>query len=263
VGACRLSLGCSTSRGKVRDRNEDHFLVQQLVWSDGEDTHEATLLVVADGMGGYQAGDRASAIVISALASALSPVLAGLCGAAGTEPDTDKLMQSLGDALQAAHQAVTQAGVRNPACKGMGSTAAVALVCDGRVVIRHIGDCRVYHQRGDVLTQVTTDQTLVNRMLERGQLTPEEAATHPSRNEVLQAIGRRAIEPSSHTLEVARGDWLIVACDGLTAHVEEATLRATARRCVPAAAALAKRLVELANEGGGTDNCTVVTAYCY
>src|SRR5205814_2352885 len=76
AGPCRVSVGCATSRGVVRERNEDHLLAQQLTWSDGEDVHEAALLVVADGMGGHQAGDRASALVVATLARVLSPVLA-------------------------------------------------------------------------------------------------------------------------------------------------------------------------------------------
>ena len=71
------------------------------------------------------------------------------------------------------------------------------------------------------------------------------------------------LDPSQHTLELERGDWLIIACDGLAAHVTEETLRKTVRGAAPSAAYLATRLVELANEGGGSDNCTVVTAYCY
>ena len=110
---------------------------------------------------------------------------------------------------------------------------------------------------------MTRDHTLVNRMVDLGQLTPEEAATHPARNEVTQALGGRLVEPSLHALDLERGDWLIVACDGLTAHVSDDALRETARRSAPSAAYLARRLVELANEGGGTDNCTVVAAYCY
>jgi protein phosphatase len=138
------------------------------------------------------------------------------------------------------------------------------VIRDGRVVISHVGDCRVYHQRGNALTQVTHDHSLVARMVEMGKLTPEEAVGHPASNQVTQAIGKQGpIQPSQHELELERGDWLIVACDGLTAHVAEEVLRATAQHAVPSAAFLAKRLVELANEGGGTDNCTVVAACCY
>ncbi len=264
AGPCRVSVGCATSRGMVRERNEDHFLVQHLVWSAGEDVHEAALLAVADGMGGYKGGDRASGLVIRTLTGALSPVLSGLLRGPSREDGSTFLTRALGEALQECHRVVSQSAASDAACKGMGSTAALVVVWDGQAFVRHVGDCRVYHQRGEVLTQVTRDHTLVARMVELGQLTPEEAETHPARNEVTQALGKRApIEPSQHTLELERGDWLIVACDGLAAHVADDTLRTTARHAAPSAAYLAKRLVELANEGGGTDNCTVVAAHCY
>ena len=289
-GACRLSVGGATSCGLARLRNEDHFLTQQLGWSSGEEVHEATLLVVADGMGGEKAGDRASALVISTLAAELAPVLAGLLRKSPQEASTAGLTQALAKALRQAHTTIyqtaegesaaseevwfdaprrRQAGSGpvaegDPSCKGMGSTAAVALVHDGQVVISHVGDCRVYHQRGDTLTQVTTDHTLVARMVELGKLTPEEAANHPASNQVTQALGKKVpLQPSQHELTLQRGDWLIIACDGLAAHVEKDEVCATAQRAVPSAGYLAKRLVELANEGGGTDNCTVVAAYCY
>jgi protein phosphatase len=191
-------------------------------------------------------------------------VLAGLlCNRPGEE-GTAKLTEALSQAVREAHTTVSLIAADEEECKGMGSTAAVALIRDGRVVISHVGDCRVYHQRGAALTQVTRDHTLVARMIELGKITPEEAVGHPASNQVTQALGKQApIQPSQHELELERGDWLILACDGLTAHVAEDVLRASARQAAPSAAFLAKRLVELANEGGGTDNCTVVAAYCY
>jgi protein phosphatase len=122
----------------------------------------------------------------------------------------------------------------------------------------------VYHYRADTLTQVTRDQTLAQRMVDLGQLTPKEALTHPARNEVIQALGHRPeIVPAAYELALAAGDWLVVACDGLHAHVEHPALQDAVRRAAPSAAALAQQLVELADQGGGTDNCTVTVIRCY
>src|SRR5262249_11398241 len=99
VGPCRVSVGCATSRGMVRKPNEDHLLVQQFVWSAEEDIHEATLLVVADGMGGHQAGERASGLVIGTLAGQLSPVLAGLLRGPSRENGAAVLIRAVGEAL--------------------------------------------------------------------------------------------------------------------------------------------------------------------
>ncbi len=122
----------------------------------------------------------------------------------------------------------------------------------------------MYHQRGGRLTQVTRDQTLVARMVELGQLTPEEALTHPARNDVSQALGKRFdLEPARYSLTLEREDWLIVACDGLHAHVEAPCLQEEIHRAAAAPASyLAQHLVHLANQRGGSDNCTVVVLHC-
>jgi protein phosphatase len=264
AGPQHLSLGGATSRGRVRDRNEDRFLVQQLAWSEGEACHELALLIVADGLGGHQGGERASGLAVRTLAAALAPALAGILQGPSREAGVSVLTRHLERAFQEAHTAIQRRGDSDASCKGMGATAAVVLVWDDRAIAGHIGDCRVYLQRQDRLEQVTRDQTIVGRMVELGQLTPEEAASHPARNEVTQALGKKGrLEPSRHTLTLGRGDRLIVACDGLAAHVDERRLREEAGGWQSAAAELARHLVDLANAGGGTDNCTVVVAqYC-
>jgi protein phosphatase len=146
----------------------------------------------------------------------------------------------------------------------MGATAAVVVIWNGRVVVGQVGDCRVYHQHAGHLKQVTRDQTLVNRMVELGQLSPREAADHPASNEVLQAIGMRtAIEPAQYKLKLVPSDWLLVACDGLHGQVDDQTIQATVGSAPPAAALLAGRLADLADHSGGADNCTVVAVRCY
>lgn len=254
-GVCRLDVGSATSPGRVRSRNEDSFLVQQLNWSNLDRRHELALLVVADGLGGHEAGDRASGLLIQHLSAAL----AGLLGqaVAGTAAEAPEAL--LADLLKEANRIILQKAQGDPACKGMGATVAAVLIWDGKVRIGHIGDCRVYHFAGGKLTQVTVDQTLVARMVELGQLTPQEALTHPRRNEVSQAVGQHAeIAPASHQLRLSAGEWLIVACDGLHAHVEGPTIELEIDASPSSAAHVANRLVELANQGGGTDNCTVV-----
>jgi serine/threonine protein phosphatase PrpC len=263
VGPARLAVGGATSRGCVRERNEDRFLVQQLAWSDGDEGHELAVLMVCDGMGGHQAGDRASSLAVRTMTGTLTPVLAGILQGPSREAGAAVLTRHLERAFQDAHTAILRRAESDAACKGMGSTAAAAVVWDDRAFLAHVGDCRIYHQHGDQLTQVTRDQTLVARMVEMGQLTEAEAARHPARNEVTQALGKRGkLEPSRQALKLERGDRLILACDGLAAHVDEATLRETAAGWTGSAADLARRLLDLANEGGGSDNCTVLVAQC-
>lgn len=259
---CRLVVGSATTRGRVRDHNEDSLLVQQLTWSNREERHDVALVVVADGMGGHAAGERASGLVVRALSGVLTPLLTAALNdsSAAAAPN---LGEALENGLREANRLVRQTAQENAACKGMGSTAAALLIWDGRVCIRLVGDCRVYHWHGGKLTQVTRDQTLVARMVELGQLTPQEAANHPRRNEVAQAIGKYAlIEPGRYELPLSRGDWLVASSDGLQAHVSDRTLGETIAKAGPSAAELANRLIDLANQGGGSDNCTVAAVRC-
>jgi PPM family protein phosphatase len=264
VRTCRLDLGSATSPGKVRDRNEDRFLAQHLTWSDPQRYREIALVVVADGMGGYEAGDVAAAMVMSQVGSSLGALLVSAVSGQLQDATADRLQRSINDALRDVNQAVHDRGRSDPACKGMGATVAVAVVWDGQVLIGHVGDCRVYHQRGEELNQVTKDQTLVERMVELGQLTREEADNHPLRNQVTQALGKvRTIQPASYRLAMEPGDCLVVASDGLHAHVDERMLATAIRKTGYSADILAHHLVELADQGGGSDNCTVVAVLGY
>jgi protein phosphatase len=254
----RLSLGAATSPGRLRERNEDSHLIAQLAWSSQTGRHEAVLAVVADGMGGHDAGDRASAVAIAAVAQALLPRLAGSVG--GQEPfeGDDALPEALDHALWEANRAVAQAAEQEPGCAGMGATTVAVLVLDGLAAVCHVGDCRAYLLRGGELELKTRDQTVVNRMVELGMLTEKEARTHRAAGQVTQALGRQyELEPSRLRIELAPGDRLVLACDGLHAHLEMDELReligAESDPCELAAA-----LVRRADAAGGSDNCTVV-----
>ncbi len=247
----------------MRDRNEDSLLLHRCSWSNLDQRHDVALIVVADGMGGHQAGERASGLVVQALGKALAPVLTAALNAQSPQSAAFDPSEALEGGLIEANRLVREMAQRNPAWKGMGSTAVALLIWDGQAYIRLVGDCRVYHWRGGKLTQVTKDQTLVARMVELGQLTPEEAAKHPRRNEVAQAVGKYAlIEPARYELSLSPGDWLLASSDGLQAHVNDRTLSDAISKAGASATELADRLVELANQGGGSDNCTVVTVRC-
>jgi protein phosphatase len=257
--ALLIDCGGFSGVGRVRERNEDRFLIQQWIWNDDKATHQATLLVVADGMGGYQGGDLAASLAVRTLATQL----AGLYdrALAGMSPGDDVIAEAIDKALREANRIVYQQSQAEPRYKGMGATAAVALIWDNRVCFGHVGDCRVYLHRRGKLQQLTEDQTLVNRMVALGKLTPEEAAVHPQRNEVLQALGpRTAIEPSRATQALECGDRLLMSCDGLTTDVAPEAIQKVMNRDTLSAGQVATTLVAAADEGGGNDNCTVLVA---
>lgn len=261
--SCRLVIGSATTRGRQRERNEDSVLVQQCSWSNLDQRHDVALIVVADGMGGHQAGERASGLVVRALGKVLPPLLTAALNEQSAQTALADPAEALQGGLVEANRLVRETSQRTPAWKGMGSTAVVLLIWDGQTHIRLVGDCRAYHWRGGKLTQVTHDQTLVARMVELGQLTPQEAAKHPRRNEVAQAVGKYAlIEPACYDLALSPGDWLIASSDGLQAHVNDRTLGEAIAKAGTSADELANRLVEMANQGGGSDNCTVVAVRC-
>lgn len=259
----RLDIGSATSVGRVRSHNEDSFLVQQISWCNLDKRRDLALVVVADGVGGYQAGDQASGLLVRLVGNAVAPLLTGSLTGQIKEVTQAQMAQTLESSLRNANATIHQRAAGNPACKGMATTVAAVLICDGKVQIGHVGDCRVYHYRHPQLMQVTRDQTLLNRMIDLGQLTPQQAQNHPARNEVLQAVGRHAdVTPASYAMAIAPGDWLIVACDGLHAHVDARALETAIRQSQPSAALLASQLVEMANQGGGSDNVTVVAVRC-
>jgi protein phosphatase len=264
AGALRLDIAGITSVGRERSRNEDSFLVQHLTWSDFNENHQLALVIVADGMGGHAGGDQAARLTLRTIGTILAPLLTAALSSEQREVTRAGLANSIDAAIKEANRAVRQAATTNQRLKGMGATAAVVVIWNGRVVIGHIGDCRVYHQHAAQLKLVTRDQTLVNRMVELGQLTAGEAAGHAASNEVLQAIGARtAIEPAHYKLKLVPADWLLIACDGLHGQVDNRTIQATLSKAPFSAALLANRLVDLADQSGGADNCTVVAVRCY
>jgi protein phosphatase len=165
--------------------------------------------------------------------------------------------------LQEANRVVNQASQADPGRKGMGATAVAAVVWNGSVLLAHVGDCRAYHFHAGELRQITTDQTVVARMIELGYLSSEQAASHPARNEVTQAVGRHgSLHPDLKQFRLAPGDWLLLACDGLQAHMSTAELQDEITMLDVPAPMLARTLVDRADAAGGSDNCTVIAVCC-
>ncbi len=252
-----LIAGSATSPGRIRKRNEDSYLVQKLRWANEAGRHDVVLAVVCDGMGGHEAGDRASMVAVGVIAVALAPYLAGLVSGQETG-ELEAMLDALDRALWEANRAVSRVAEEEPGCSGMGATAVAAIVFDNRAAICHVGDCRAYLHRAGAIEQLTRDQTLVERMLELGTLTEREAKRNPAANQVTQALGKQYdLEPSRQTVELKPGERLILACDGLHAHLDAAAIAAVcAEKEDPAE--LAAELVERANQAGGSDNCTVI-----
>jgi len=275
----RLEIASWTSTGIVRTGNEDAFAVLHACESRQDDLGEASVVILCDGMGGYEAGEVAAALTIQTLRQNLVQ-LRPFSAAAGASPfltdplahtsrpeghaappvDVNEVKKAIRSALREANRLVFQTS-RAPGSKrrGMGCTAEVVYIDGQNVIVGHVGDSRTYHLHEGRLIQLTRDQTLVNRLVELGSLTAEEAEKHPRRNELQQAIGGQPdVDVGLYHGKLTPGDWVVVCSDGLTNHVTAKDLQHMLLSEAVSAEMAARRLVNLTLIEGATDNVTVV-----
>jgi protein phosphatase len=233
-----------------RDENQDVAAALAIGRNSAEGSGEDFLLVVADGMGGHPAGDVASQIALNTLIEAF-PAL----------PDGD-LGLALKQAYRRANEAVFQAGEDEPTHAGMGTTLTSALLHGKYATIAHVGDSRAYLLRGEMLTQVTRDHTVVAEEVAQGRITAEAARRDPRRNRLTHVIGTHPrLEsklPAVFELTLLPGDRLLLCSDGLYDVLDDGEMRLALVDQDPSDAA--RRLVEAATEQGTRDNATAVVA---
>jgi len=251
-----VSVAAVTHVGKVRTNNEDAFVVADLTGGAllQEQSHarfdvgeRGVLLAVSDGMGGAQAGEVASALVVETITREIQD--------APLETPRDT---TLAEAVRRAHEAVRSQGRRDQA--RMGATLTAIFVRAGRAYIAEVGDSRAYLLRAGEIAQITHDQSMVQLLIDSGVMKPEDASQSPMRNVILQAMGhQRDLKVALGRLDLRARDCLLLCSDGLTGHVSDEEIKNVifeAKR--PEIAA--QRLVDLANERGGKDNITVIVA---
>ncbi len=226
-------MGAASDVGRVRDGNEDAYLVD-----DG-----MGLVAVADGMGGHRAGEVASVTALEALRAAIN---------AG---------HPLRESIESANEAVFTKSLTDTSLRGMGTTlTAGTLTTGGILLVGHVGDSRAYLLHEGELRQVTVDHSLVEELVRDGRLTPDEAAVHPRRSIITRALGvDESVEVDVYPVELTPGDRLLLCSDGLTGMVHFDAIAATLRREEDPNRA-AHQLVDAANAAGGEDNITVVVA---
>ncbi|MBR3257901.1 MAG: Stp1/IreP family PP2C-type Ser/Thr phosphatase [Eggerthellaceae bacterium] len=226
-----IAYGCGTDTGRMRDHNEDSFFAAP------------PLFVVADGMGGHAAGEVASELAIQTV-SQLAPAY------------PNAAMLSL--AIDAANTAVYEESLKTERRHGMGTTITAAMLKGTRLVIAQVGDSRAYLLHNGVLQQLTRDHSLMADLIESGEITPEEARTHPQRNFITRALGTGAsVETDLYELNVSPGDRLLLCSDGLSGMLEDGEL-ATALMAIRDPQTCVNNLLARANEAGGCDNVTAI-----
>jgi protein phosphatase len=246
-----LDVASLSHPGMVRTHNEDSIFV------DGE----AGLAILADGMGGYSAGEVASGIAVNVISTGMLPELQS-----GRELSKVDIASGLTHAalllqqqIALANKGIYEAAQARPECAGMGTTLVAAVFFQNRVSIGHIGDSRLYRLRADKFEQLTHDHSLLQEQIDSGMLTPEQAKYSLNKNLVTRALGIEAVVPADIAEYRVEADDIFVLCsDGLTDMVEADTVRdiVVAKRADLAEAAA--ELIDIANQNGGRDNISVV-----
>ena len=242
-----------TDTGKVREHNEDAIAAEM----------ELGLLVLADGMGGYNAGEIASGIAVKTVTGMIrDSVERETRGLIDAETGLTRQSIVLRDAIARANKIIHQTAASQPQCEGMGTTIVACLFFDNRVSIAHVGDSRLYRLRNDQLERLTMDHSLLQELVDRGFYSPEEAERSTNRNYVTRALG---VEPTV-SVEVRedavhKGDIYVLCSDGLSDMVEDEDIHLTISTFSANLATAGEQLIRLSNDNGGRDNVSIVMAH--
>jgi serine/threonine protein phosphatase PrpC len=266
-----VELHAKSDVGRVRRGNEDNFLLLDLstqqAWtgSDGAENpedmrrldikDEGLVLVVSDGMGGALAGDVASRMAIDSVREVMTGNDANGCEAGSS------LVDCLKHATLQANRAIHYKSLEDSRCSGMGATLTGAAIRNDSLDLVQVGDSRAYLVRGDQIRLATKDQSLVQQLVDVGQISEEEAETHMFRNVILQALGAQTeLLPATARIQIRQGDVLLLCSDGLSGKLRNEEIRQIVSDSGDDLGTACEKLVAEANNRGGEDNITVVLA---
>lgn len=248
----KIKISEITDTGKVREHNEDAI----------GSNPDIGLMVLADGMGGYNAGEVASGIAVQTVTELVAE------GALREErnaidPTTGLMRQTivLRDAVARANKIIYQTAQSQTHCEGMGTTLVAAMYYDNRVSLAHVGDSRAYRLRGDTFQQLTLDHSLLQELVDRGFYSEEEAQRSTNRNYVTRALGvEPTVDVEVQEYDVQRDDVFLLCSDGLPDMVEDEDIHLTISTFNASLDVVGQQLVQLANDNGGRDNVSVMLA---
>ncbi len=245
-----IEIVSQTNPGMVRSHNED---------SVAQDA-ACGLVVLADGMGGYNAGEVASGIAVSVV---MTEICQHLQNASPTDRD-DATGDELGalllrDNICKANASIFQAAQSQPQYAGMGTTIVSGLFYDNRVAVGHVGDSRMYRLRGETLETITRDHSLLQEQIDGGMISIEDARLSKNKNLVTRAVGIDAeVEPEIHLHDVQVGDIYLLCSDGLNDMVEDEDIQSTLYAMQSNLPLATEQLIQMANDNGGRDNVSVI-----
>ncbi len=245
-----LEMISLTHPGMVRAHNEDSVACEP----------SCGLVVLTDGMGGYNAGEVASGIAVSVVSSEIRHYLEE---ARPEDKDAasgeDVAVMLLKTNVQKANSSIFHAAHSQPQYAGMGTTIVSGLFYDNRVAVAHIGDSRMYRLRGEVFESITRDHSLLQEQIDSGMISKADARMSQNKNLVTRAVGIDAeVEAEVHVHEVKRGDIYLLCSDGLNDMVEDDDIADTVKMLKSNLPLLAKQLIQTANDNGGRDNVSVI-----
>jgi len=261
----------STDQGKVRTSNEDHFLIAELTRTlmvhqtslpqplTQHGRNRGHILLVADGMGGHQAGEVASALTVASIEAFVLHVLKRFSNLQTTDEPT--VLKDFRTALRQADARLAEESAHHPEFAGMGTTLTMAFTSGWKLFVVHAGDSRCYLFRGGLLKQLTLDHTLAAELARRGAIKPEDVSHHKWRHVVTNILGGGSVgvQTEVQMAELEIGDRVLLCSDGLTDMLEDdriAAILAAEKEPKPAC----EQLIAEANELGGRDNITAIVA---
>lgn len=232
-----------TDNGLSRENNQDSLFVS--------DIFDLPLYIVADGMGGHNAGEIASGIAVETIKDVFLNNKESL-------ELKENIIKTIKDSISEANKRIFFKALGSPECSGMGTTLTMCYIYDKEIYIGHIGDSRAYFIKDSNIEQVTEDDSLVNELIKNGSITAEEAKTHPQRNVITKALGTSIdIEVDIYTMGYEEGDILIICSDGLSNMVKEKNVLNIIESEDNVNLAC-QGLIDLAKKNGGSDNITLI-----
>ncbi len=252
-GYATLLAASASDMGRVRGNNEDRVWVDQLAAASHWVGKPLGLYIVADGMGGMDGGEVASKLAVECVASSVHAAISARDVPSATEPDWGVVLKH---AAQSAHREV--AAARTSTANQMGTTLVMALVAGYQAFLLNVGDSRAYRVSGNGIQRLTHDDSVVQMLVDSGQIQEEETRTHPQRNLILRYLGQPGELPvESSRVDLLPGDWLLLCSDGLWEMVLDRDVEEIIR-AAPTPEQACEQLVSVANAHGGEDNITVV-----
>lgn len=240
-----------TDVGLLREHNEDAIASDDAIG----------LVILADGMGGYKAGEVASEMAVLSITAELKEAMSDfqpgheVANSGGLQPETQLIV----DAVSHANAAIYHVSENYPHCAGMGTTLVLGLFVNNRLLAGHIGDSRMYRLRNQLLEQITEDHSLLQEQIKAGLITPEQAKFATNKNLVTRALGIDPdVELELNEFEVEVGDVYLLCSDGLTDSVEDKDIQSTLNDNSSNLLWAAETLVQMANDNGGRDNISVI-----